>query len=535
MGGCARLADEARDGTVTAKPLFSIVTPVYEPPLDVLKETIESVQAQTFDDWEWILVDDNSPSDSVRELLRDAAQGDRRIKVIERAENGHIVAASNDGLAAVTGEFIALLDHDDLLTVDALERVKAVVDQFDDVDYIYSDEDKVDEQGTFFAAFRKPDWSPERLRGQMYTSHLSVIRRTLVDQVGGFREGYDGSQDHDLVLRVTEQARRVVHIPQILYHWRAVEGSAAADAFAKPYAGEAGRRAVQDQLNRQGIQGIVEGISGYPGHYTVSRTLPPDRRVSVIIPTLGKSARMWGEDRCFVVEAVRSALMKTEHENLEIVVVYDPPTPDEVLSQLRKIAGDKLVLVPYLDEFNFSKKMNLGVIASTGDRIVTLNDDVQVRSERWLEELVAPLEEPDVGMTGAKLFFSDRTIQHAGHAYGRGMYHHPFIGMPSEDAGPWGSLLISRESSGVTAACAALRREVFEEVGGFSETLPLNFNDVDLSYKIRFRGYRVVWVANCELYHFESQTRKPVVTEGEEQDTRVRWGHPEYDIYLPES
>jgi len=178
---------------VTTTPLFSIVTPVYEPPLNVLMQTIKSVQAQTLDDWEWILVDDNSPSEPVRTLLRDAARGDTRIKVIERAENGHIVAASNDGLGAATGEFIALLDHDDLLTFDALEQVKAVVDEFDDVDYIYSDEDKVDQDGTFFAAFRKPSWSPERLRGQMYTSHLSVIRRTLVDQVGGFRQGFDGS------------------------------------------------------------------------------------------------------------------------------------------------------------------------------------------------------------------------------------------------------------------------------------------------------------------------------------------------------
>jgi len=519
---------------VTTTPLFSIVTPVYEPSLEVLKETIKSVQAQTTNDWEWILVDDKSPSESVRDLLKDAALRDRRIKVIERGENGHIVKASNDGLAAATGEFVVFVDHDDLLTVDALDQVKAVVDQFDDVDYIYSDEDKVDEHGTFFAAFRKPEWSPERLRGQMYTSHLSAIRRSLVDQVGGFRQGYDGSQDHDLVLRITEHARRVVHIPKILYHWRAVEGSAAADAFAKPYAGEAGRRAVQDQLDRQGLQGVVEGIHGYPGHYRVSRSLPPNRRVSIIIPTIGKTASMWGEDRCFVVEAVRSALAHTEHENLEIVVVYDPPTPDEVLNQLRSIAGDKLVLVPYLGEFNFSKKINLGVIASTGDRVVALNDDVQLISEHWLEELVAPLEEPNVGMTGAKLFFSDRTIQHAGHAYGKGDYHHPFMGMSDEDAGPWGSLLISREVSGVTAACAALRREVFDEAGGFSETLPLSFNDVDLSYKVRSRHYRVVWVANCELYHFESQTRERIVAEWEAQVTWLRWGKPEHDPYLPE-
>ena len=516
-------------------PFFSVLTPVFDPPTAALSAAIESVRGQTFRDWELILVDDASTSDAVRVLLARAAAGDQRITVIERAANGGIVAASNDAVQAARGQFLALLDHDDLLTVDALDRVKTVVSEFDDVDYIYSDEDKVDAEGLHYDEFRKPDWSPERLRGQMYTSHLSVIRRSLVKQVGGFREGFDGSQDHDLVLRVTELARRVVHIPRVLYHWRAVPGSAASDTFAKPYAQEAGRRAVQDQLDRLGIHGSVEAMIDHPGSYRVSRSLPPDRRVSIVIPTMGKSAMMWGEDRCFVVEAVRSALAHTQHKNLEIVVIYDSPTPHEVLDQLREIAGDKLVLVPYKGEFNFSKKMNLGVIASTGDWIVALNDDVQVISERWLEELVAPLEEPDVGMTGAKLFFGDGTIQHAGHAYARGEYHHPFMGTPGEDEGPSRSLLISREVSGVTAACAALRRGVFDEVGGFSEALPLNFNDVDLSNKVRFLGLRVVWVANCELYHFESQTREPAVAPWEAQAVRVRWGAPsEHDDYLPE-
>lgn len=515
-------------------PVFSVLTPVYEPPLDVLRQTIDSVLSQTFGDWEWILVDDRSPSDSVRTLLRDAAGRDSRIRVIERAENGHIVAASNEGLAAATGDFIALLDHDDLLAPDALERVKAAIDTSGDIDYIYSDEDKVDEQGCHFEVFRKPDWSPERLRAQMYTGHLSVMRAGVVKEVGGFREGYDGSQDHDLVLRVTERARRVVHIPHVLYHWRVVEGSVSGDDSAKPYAREAGRRAVQDQLDRLGIEGVVGHVSGFPGHFRINRSLPADRRVSIVIPTIGTSATMWGEDRCFVVEAVRSVLRSTEHDNLELVVVYDPPTPADVLAQLAEIAGDKLVLVPYKGKFNFSRKINLGVVASTGDRIVALNDDIQVISERWLEELVAPLEEADVGMTGAKLYFSDQTIQHAGHAYAHGGYVHAFLGDLRENPGLWGTLLINRECSGVTAACAAMRREVFDEVGGFSETLPVNFNDVDLSFKMRFRGYRVVWVASCELYHFESRTRVRSFEPWELANALSRWGHQGQDAFLPD-
>jgi glycosyltransferase involved in cell wall biosynthesis len=264
------------------------------------------------------------------------------------------------------------------------------------------------------------------------------------------------------------------------------------------------------------------------------RSLDPATKVSIIIPTAGKSGFVWGEPRCFVVEAVRSAIELTEHENLEWVVVYDvDKTPRTVLDQLRDIVGAKLVLVRYEDTFNFSRKINLGVIASSGDRIVLLNDDVQALSGRWLEELVAPLDEADVGMTGAKLYFSDSTLQHAGHRYADRTYHHIYEKAPREDPGLWGVLSISHETSGVTAACSAMRREVFDEVGGLCEPLPANFNDVDLSYKVRHLGYRIVWVAHCELYHFESQTRERTFAPQEEKFTQARWGVPEHDPYSP--
>jgi O-antigen biosynthesis protein len=534
MGGCARVVCKACDERVTSAPVFSIVTPVYEPPLHVLKEAIESVQAQTFHDWELILVDDHSPSESVRELLRDAARRDRRIKVIERAENGHIVAASNDGLTAATGEFIALLDHDDTLASHALERVHAAIGKFDHVDYLYSDEDKLLEDGSYRDDFRKPDWSPERLRGHMYCGHLSVFRATVLEQVQGFRETFDGSQDYDLILRVTEVARRIVHIPEILYHWRIISGSVAGDTEAKPYAYEAARRAIQAQFDRLGLRANVEHHPQIRGHYVPRRSLDPATKVSIIIPTAGKSGFIWGESRCYVVEALRSALEATEHDNVECVVVYDlETTPRTVLDQLSEVVGGKLVLVPYSGSFNFSRKINLGVIAASGDRIVLLNDDVHALSARWLEELVAPLDEDDVGMTGAKLFFSDGTLQHAGHRYAEGTYHHICEKAPGDDPGLWGVLSISHETSGVTAACAALRRDVFDEVGGMCEPLPVNFNDVDLSYKVRHLGYRIVWVAHCELYHFESQTRSRTFAPQEQQFTQARWGYPEHDAFSP--
>lgn len=520
---------------MTTAPLFSIVTPVYEPPLHVLKETIESVQSQTIDDWELILVDDNSPSESVRELLRQFALRDRRIRVIERAENGHIVAASNDGLAASTGEFIALLDHDDTLSSNALERFREAIRRHDDVDYLYSDEDKLFEEGNYGDAFCKPDWSPERLRGHMYCGHLSVFRAAVLKQLHGFRKTFDGSQDYDLILRVTEVARRVVHIPEILYHWRIISGSVAGDTEAKPYAYEAARRAIQAHFDRLGLHADVQHHPQIRGYYVPRRSLDPAIRVSIVVPTAGTSGFIWGEPRCYVVEALRSALETIEHENIECVVVYDvETTPQEVLDRLSDAVGSKLVLVPHEGTFNSSRKINLGVIASSGDRIVLLNDDVESMSARWLEELVAPLDEADVGMTGAKLYYSDSTVQHAGHKYAKGTYHHIYEKALKDDAGLWGVLSISHETSGVTAACAALRREVFDEVGGMCELLPTNFNDVDLSYKVRHQGYRVVWVAHSEVYHFESQTRVNTLDIGEKQFTESRWGYPEDDPYLPE-
>jgi GT2 family glycosyltransferase len=515
-----------------APPRFSIVTPVYDPPIDVLKECIESVLAQDFDSWELILVDDFSPNAAVPTVIAQYAQQDARIQLIERDTNGHIVAASNDGVAAATGEFIALLDHDDLLVPEALSRVAEAIDRHDDVDYVYTDEDKVGEDGATYGAFRKPDWSPERLRGQMYTSHLSVLRTSLVREVGGFREGFDGSQDHDLVLRVTERARRVVHVPEVLYHWRAVEGSTAVDIEAKPYAETAGIRAVQEHLDRLGIDATA-GPGAEPGRYVVQRRLDPAVTVSVVIPTMGQSSLVRGRRRVLVVEAVRSLLERTDHEAVEVVVVHDTPTPSAVLDELREVAGDRLVLVPFDRPFNFSEKINVGVCHASGDRVVFLNDDVEAISQGWLEQLVAPLDEPDVGLTGAKLYFSDQTVQHAGHAYYNAGYHHPFKFWTRDEVGPFGELVVSREVTGVTAACAAMRRETFFAIGGFSEALPGNFNDVDLCYKVQAAGLRTLYVATSELYHYESRTREARVQEWERLAVVARWGVPAEDRFTP--
>lgn len=518
-------------GTTTDTPLFSIITPVYAPQPDVLRTTIASVVAQTEQSWELILVDDASPDDAVRETLRAAARDDARIQVVERPENGHIVAASNDGVALARGEFVALLDHDDLLAPDALEAMAEAIAGAPDVDYLYSDEDKVDDAGRHYDRFAKPDWSPERLRGQMYTGHFSVLRTALVREVGGFHEGFDGSQDHDLALRVTERARRVLHVPRVLYHWRAVDGSTAQAGEAKPYAWDAGVRAVQAHMDRLGLPATVER-GRVMGTYRLRRPVDPNTLISVVIPTRGSRALVWGEWRCLVTDAVRSLLAHAGHEHLEIVVVHDEATPPEVLRELRALAGPRLRLVAYDKAFNFSEKCNLGALASSGQVLVFLNDDLEIISDDFLVDLCAPLVETDVGMTGARLSFADTTVQHAGLAFHRRHFSHAYKGRTIDDPAPFNALVVNRECSGLTAACVAMTRPTFDAVGGFSESLPNNFNDVDLSYKITWLGRRVLWVASAHAYHFESKTRVPAVRVWEHRFILDRWGAQRLDPYL---
>jgi glycosyltransferase involved in cell wall biosynthesis len=513
-------------------PLFSILIPVFHPPIDALRAAVDSVLAQGFRDWELILVDDCSRSDEVRTLLRKFAGADTRISVTERVTNGGIVVASNDALELARGRFVALLDHDDVLASGALSAVASRIAEEPEVDYIYTDEDKVDRDGVAYDPFPKPDWSPERLRSQMYTGHLSVLRTELVREVGGFAVDSDGSQDHDLVLRVTERARRIIHIPEVLYHWRAIKGSTAHGVSAKPYAWLAGLGAVQRHLDRMDIHGRAV-LGSEPGTYHVERFLDPAVRVSVIIPTRGGRGFVWGESRCLVVESVRSIMALATHPSLEIVVVYDVPTPPKVLAQLREIAGERLVLVPFEEPFNFSAKCNVGFLASSGDAVIFMNDDMQVVTPGFAEQLVAPLFEEGVGATGARLLFADGRLQHGGHVYASGDMTHAGFGLAGDEQGPFGAYLINRECSGLTAACLAVTRSTFEDVGGFCEELPGNFNDVDFSCKIGYTGRRLIWLSQVTLYHFESLTRDSTVHEWEYDHIIRRWGIPLRDPYFP--
>jgi glycosyltransferase involved in cell wall biosynthesis len=503
-------------------PRFSIVTPVYDPPEDALRAAIRSVIDQSFGDWELILVDDASPAPHVLEVLHEARAADPRIVVVERPANGGIVAASNDGLDRARGEWIVLFDHDDLLVFDALAKVESALRADEEIDYLYTDEDKIDEHGRLSQAFYKPDWSPERLRSQNYCCHISALRRSIVEEVGGFRDGFDGSQDHDLVLRVTERARKVHHIPEVLYHWRILPTSAAASAEAKPYAVEAGRRAVQEHCDRVGIPAEVEAQFP-PGNYRVRRRVQGDPLVSIVIPTRGSKGRVWGVERYYVLEAVRSVVEQATYDNYELVVVADEPTPDVVVRGLEQLAGDRLKLVWYDRPFNFAEKMNVGRISASGEVLLLLNDDVEVVTPDFIEVLVALAQEPGVGSAGAKLLYSDGTLQHAGHYY-NGDCFHAFAGWDSSFPGPHSMLVINRECIGVTAACMAIRTDVWDDVGGMCDEFFASFNDVDLALKLRESGYRTVWTPQAVLHHFESVTRNPTVSQSEVDLLHHRWG-----------
>ena len=517
---------------MTSVPFFSIVTPVFNPPVNAFRDCAASVAQQTCTDWEWILVDDGSTDPEVIQILN-FIEMNPRVTVIRREKNGGIVAASNDGINAARGQFIALLDHDDQLTSDALATVQELLIENSDVDYVYSDEDKVNEDGHHFDRFRKPRFSPERLRGQNYCCHFSVLRTSLVQQLGGFREGFDGSQDYDLFLRVTEQARAIAHIPKVLYHWRSVQGSASLNADAKPYALIAAQKAVQEHLGRVGIKGVVETTPEF--YLKTTRTLTNKPRASIIIPTCGTEKRVWGRDMVLVETAVASIVQRSTYSNYEIIVVYDSHTPPEVLTKLSKIAGDRLVLVEYDKPFNFSEKINLGAVKATGDVLILLNDDTQIESPDWIEGLICFLEESDVGMVGPKLLLEDKRIQSAGHYFKIGA-HNGAGGSAYNEKGPFSVLTIPAERSGLTMACVAIPRRVFEQVGGLCTEFPGAYNDVDFGNKLVMHSYRMVWTPNVELFHFESLSRNPEVSGPETLRIEERWGSVILadDHYLPD-
>jgi GT2 family glycosyltransferase len=506
-------------------PRFTVLTPVFDTPPDVLEAMLKSVRRQSFGDWEHVLVDDRSSAPWIRETLERVAAEDPRFRVHFRAENGGIVAASNDALGLAEGEFIVLLDHDDTLHPDALALVHEAIAADPEADYVYTDEDKVDAAGHHDAPFFKPDWSPERMRTQMYTCHLSVLRRALVEEVGGFDPEFEGSQDWDLVLRVTERARHVLHVPRVLYHWRTLETSAAGGGeAAKPWAFEAGTRAVQAHCERIGLQAEVVRDEDAPGVYHLEPRLTDEPLVSIVIPTAGQSREVRYEQVVLVEHCVRSILATSTYENLEIVCVVDSQVGAETRAALREIGGERLKLVEFEEEFNFSAKVNRGAVHSSGELLLILNDDMEVITPDWIERLVMYAEQPQIGAVGGRLVWQDGRLQHVGITFENGGYPgHIYYGFSGGFNGYSNNVLVAQNYLALTGACLMTRRDAFDQVGGFSIDFPLNYNDMDFCLKLGAKGLRVVYDPDTVLYHFESSSRSTEVEDWEKDQLRGRW------------
>jgi O-antigen biosynthesis protein len=508
-----------------AAPRFSILTPVYETPADVLRKMLKSVQRQSCGDWELCLVDDGSEQPHVRAILDEASRRDPRVRVSYREKNRGIVPTSNEALAMAGGEFVALLDHDDMLHPDALSHVAEALDRTPEADYAYTDEDKIDLRGRHSSPFFKPDWSPERMRTQMYSCHLSVLRRSLVEEVGGFDPAFEGSQDWDLVLKVTERARAVVHVPRVLYHWRMLESSAAASGEAKPYAAEAGVRAVQAHCDRIGLEARVELDPDDPGILHLEPALTDEPLVSIVIPTGGQRREVRFEQVVLVVNCVRSIVERSSYGNYEIVCVVDEGFDPAIVEELREIAGERLRLVEFSGPFDFSAKINSGAVRSHGEHLLLLNDDIEVTTPNWIERMVMYSAQAGIGAVGGRLLWGDTRIQHVGVAYEGALPHHHYRGFSESFNGYANAVRIARDCLTVTAACVMTRRDVFERLGGFTSTFPVNFNDVDYCLKAHVEGLRIVYDPDLVMFHFESSSRDAVVERWEVELLLERWGH----------
>ena len=486
----------------TYKPKVSIVMPVYNVEEQWLRACVESVRNQYYENWELCIADDNSSEAHIKPLLEEFKMLDSRIKVVYREENGHISEASNSALAIATGEFVGLLDNDDTLADFALYEVVKLLNQHPQADLIYSDEDKLSEDNKRSQPFFKTDWAPDILLATNYICHFGVYRKNIIDEIGGFRKGYEGAQDYDLVLRFTEKTDQIFHIQKILYHWRMISNSTAVNPDSKGYAFEAGLKSLEDALERRGIKGTVSH-GAFPGVYNIEYEIVNNGLVSVIIPTRDNAADLKA--------CIDSIYEKTIYENFEIIVADNGSEKEETFKLFEyytKKYQDQFKVVRIDMPFNFSKINNLAVQESKGEYLLFLNNDITVITKGWMKRMVSYAQQQHVGAVGAKLYYPDNTIQHAGVLLGMGgVAGHGHVGYPRGDYGYFGKLVTTNNYSSVTAACMMVKREDFDRVNGFEEKLTVAFNDVDFCLKLYEAGKYNVWLHNVELYHYESKSR----------------------------
>ncbi|MCZ2340525.1 MAG: glycosyltransferase family 2 protein [Bacteroidales bacterium] len=496
---------------------LSIVVPVYNPPLPFLEAMIQSVLDQTYGHWELCLADASTQAEVAPILARYAA-ADARVRVQTLTENRGIAGNSNAALDMATGDFIALLDHDDTLAPFALYEVVSAINQHPEVSFFYSDEDKLDTIGERVEPNFKPDWSPETLRSRNYICHLTVLRRSLVESIGGFRAGFDGAQDYDLVLRASEQVPHIVHIPQVLYHWRMHAQSTAANKGSKNYAYDNGKKALTEHFARLGVDASVHD-GPILGTYQPIYHLRKQPLVSVIIPN---------KDHPEMLRRCVDSLAKSSYAHYELIVVENGSQQPETHAYYREIQKQPHIrVIEWTQPFNYAAVNNFAARQAQGELVLFLNNDIESINPDWLEALVKLAIQPGVGAVGAKLYYADDTIQHAGIVVGMGgVAGHAHLNFPRTAPGHMQRLVYTQNVAAVTGACLLMPKSVFDAVGGFDEGFVLAFNDVDLCLAVLAKGYRVVWTPDAELYHLESKTRGPEDTE--EKQKRFK---REYDLF----
>ena len=514
--------------SLTYAPMIDVIMPVCDPELPWLEAAVRSVRDQVYPHWHLCIADDASRRPAIRDFLDRIATEDPRVSVVRRAVRGGISAATNTALSCMKGEFACFLDHDDELTPHALHRVVKVLNEYPALDLIYSDECAMEGNGRLTDPHFKPSFSPDLLMSMNYIGHLVVCRTELLKHSSGVRSEFDGSQDYDLLLRLSELTSQVGNIPDILYHWRRVPGSSSLGMEAKPYADRAATRALEDATIRRGLRANVSVVG--PGRYRVHCIIHGEPLVSIIIPTRNRRDLL---ERC-----IASIENRTSYQTYEIIVMNNESDDRSALEFLRSLGSDPKCRVANAEgTFNWSKLNNTGVELAKGEYLLFLNNDTEVISPTWLDELVSQGQHPQIGAVGAKLLFPDGRIQHAGVVVKRDtVATHMFRGMDARANNAVNRYLteVTRDVSAVTGACLGTRREVFEGVGGFREELRISYGDVDYCLRLQQQGYRVVWTPYARLLHHESATRGDTQPNEDEKLFTTLWRERAEDPFLSE-
>ena len=482
-------------------PLISVAVPAYRTPPGFLEQMILSVKEQTYPHWELCIVNASRGEDGMEQVLGRYAGGDERIRVKNLEENLGIAGNTNEALEMARGEFVGLLDHDDLLAPQALFRIAEALTADPQADAVYTDEDKVTtDLSEHFQPHFKPDFNLDLLRSNNYITHFFVVRTRLAREAGGFRKEFDGAQDYDFIFRCTEEAKKVLHVPEVLYHWRTHKASTADNPASKMYAFEAGKRAIEAHLARCGQEGTVS-LRKDLGFYRVEYPVQGEPLVSILIPNRDQKETL---EKC-----LNSIWEKSTYNNYEILIVENNSSSPEIFNYYREIEKRPGVqILTWKEGFNYSAINNFGEKSAAGDYLLFLNNDVEVINPRWIEELLGNCQRKEVGIVGAKLYYPDDTIQHAGTVIGiGGIAGHAFLNMPRSRTGYLHKASLQMDLSAVTAACMMMKRQVFKQLGGFEERLSVAFNDVDLCLRTVQAGYLVVYNPEVELYHYESKSR----------------------------